>query len=196
MKKHVAILLGLFLVLGMAVAQTEPAAPAQPAAPTQAAAPAVKPAPAANFLGYNFTSMIFSALGGVLDFPFCYQHSFGKFGIDVGFEYATNALLATSSYGIQTSAIAVSAGPAWFPMGKGVSGLFVRARGSLVFATATYKGTSVTGTGFGADAHVGYNVVIPSMVPGSATVITPFAGFQTNPTTTGFSWGVNLGMAF
>lgn len=193
MKKSLATLCALFLFVSIALAETSETQPA----------PASAPAPAdtstnvrANNFGYNMTGMLFSALGGVFDMPFYYQHSFGKVGLDLGFEYATNDLIGSDYYTASSTAIAISAGPTWFPAGKGVSGLFVRARASLIFATASYKGVSASATGFGADAHIGYNWVLPTMIPNLSMAITPFVGFQTSSSVTGFSWGVGIAYAF
>lgn len=185
MKKVLCLVLSLVLLSGFVAAQETP----------EASNPSTPPS-ASNFLGYNLAGMIVSGLAGIYSLPLDYQHAFTKWGIDVGAEYATNDLMNSLYYSPKVEALSIAAGPVYFFSGKGVAGFFARARVSTTVVTATYKGASQTATALGFDTHVGYNIILPSMMPGCNTTITPFAGLMVGGSTPAFNWGLNMGAAF
>ncbi|MBP7264657.1 MAG: hypothetical protein KBB32_10795 [Spirochaetia bacterium] len=137
-----------------------------------------------NDLGMNFVAQF----AGMLSEPMIialegnYQHSFGKMGLDIGLGYSK-----VMDYDI--SAFSVMAGPALFFGGNGVDGLWLRARAGFI----SVNDAGLSSFGFGADAHLGYNLVLKSMV--MPWVIAPFAGIVYAGQAS-FQWGISMGGVF
>lgn len=138
------------------------------------------PAPLQNGFTYNASAMIIGALGGLLDFPIEFQHSFGGFGVDLMAEYAMS--LSSSA-----SLASFMAGPVLYFSG-GIEGLFVRARGGIVTVL-----TGGHGMAFVADAHLGWNLILRG--PSGDIILAPEVGVILGSGLS-FNWAVKVGWAF
>ncbi|MBN1519725.1 MAG: hypothetical protein JW923_06515 [Spirochaetales bacterium] len=169
MKKHLFVVVLLVLAVGFASAQN---------------ASSVQSAGYDNYLGYNIVGMLAGALSQPVSLGIegGFQHSFGLLGLDLGVGYSR-------FLDYDLSAFTVLAGPVLFFGNEGVKGLWARARGGIISLTENGIGSIY----FCADAHLGYNVVIDSMM--MPMVLGPFAGIVYAGQAR-FQWGLNLGWAF